>query len=84
MLISCTLTPRLICEAECTLYECADQAMTKFEGEFYDYRQIILDRLDDQDTVEVEGRRVGVDVEGRLLEQAGNADADDGADEVWG
>ena len=78
---------RLICEAECTLYECADQAMTKFDGEFYDYRQMILDRLDDDDGVEeVEGRRVDVKsaVAARAAEAAGAVLADDGADEVWG
>lgn len=77
---------RLICEAECELYECADQAMTKFNGEFYDYRQMILDRLDDDDVEEVEGRRVdvGAAVAARQAEAAGILEVDDGTDEVWG
>lgn len=46
---------RLIREAECELYECADQNCVVLDGDFDDYRQLILERLVDDTTEEVEG-----------------------------
>lgn len=78
---------RLICEAECELFVCEDQAVTKWPKLFDDYREMILDRLEDDDVEEVEGRRVDVKaaVDARNDATAGRVDHDDGCgDEVWG
>eukprot|EP00730_Choanoeca_flexa_P006335 TRINITY_DN12137_c0_g1_i5.p1 TRINITY_DN12137_c0_g1~~TRINITY_DN12137_c0_g1_i5.p1 ORF type:complete len:859 (+),score=338.47 TRINITY_DN12137_c0_g1_i5:54-2630(+) len=49
---------RLILETDCELYECANRNCTRIEGDFNDYRDMVLERLEDDDIVEVEGRRV--------------------------
>jgi len=70
---------RLILEAECQLFVCEDQTITLYDGEFEDYKQMILDRLDDDDEELEEGRRVGFERVKEVVVQH-----DDGADEVWG
>lgn len=49
---------RLILETDCELWECADRTCTYIEGGFNEYRDIVLERLEDEGVVEVEGRRV--------------------------
>jgi ATP-binding cassette subfamily F protein 1 len=46
----------------------ADRACTRIDGDFNDYRGLVLERLEDDDIVEVEGRRV--DVGGVVEEEA--------------
>ena len=49
---------RLILETDCELWECANRTCKRIEGDFNDYRDLVLQRLDDDTVVEVEGRRV--------------------------
>ena len=78
---------RLIREANCELYECADQDCAPCDIEFDDYRQLILDRLEgdveeDPGFEEVEGRRV-MKV-GQDQAKVAAIAVTDGTDEVWG
>eukprot|EP00056_Hartaetosiga_gracilis_P006541 m.97446 g.97446 ORF g.97446 m.97446 type:complete len:714 (+) comp12496_c1_seq4:1163-3304(+) len=47
---------RLILETNCEMYECASRNCIRFDGDFNDYRETVLERLEDEDVVEVEGR----------------------------
>ena len=49
---------RLILETDCKLYECANRNCKEVDGDFNDYRDLVLERLE-QDIEEIEGRRVG-------------------------
>eukprot|EP00051_Salpingoeca_urceolata_P022997 m.385091 g.385091 ORF g.385091 m.385091 type:complete len:103 (+) comp20050_c8_seq11:3181-3489(+) len=49
---------RLITECECELWEVADGTCKQFDGDFDDYKEAVLERLEDPEVVEVEGRRV--------------------------
>jgi ATP-binding cassette subfamily F protein 1 len=46
---------RLILETNCELYECGERKVEKYEGDFSDYRDDILERLESD---YVEGRKV--------------------------
>lgn len=44
-----------------------DRSCTRIDGDFNDYRDLVLERLQDEDIVEVEGRRVNT---GEVVEEA--------------
>ena len=78
---------RLIRECECTLYECADQTLTELTMDFDDYHDHILETLEDDSVVVVEGRRVGLADEHGAAGDAAAPEAPpekDGTAEVWG
>ena len=47
---------RLILETNCQLWECADRTVKHFDGNFYDYREAVLEALESDDVV-IEGRK---------------------------
>ena len=53
---------RLILETNCELWECADRTLRRFDGNFLDYRDAVLEALEEPDTTIIEGRRVAVEV----------------------
>jgi ATP-binding cassette subfamily F protein 1 len=75
---------RLIQEAGCELYECAERTVAKWEGSFDEYKAQILERILDDDVVEVEGRQVldAATAEAMAAEKKSATTVHDGIDEV--
>jgi hypothetical protein len=51
---------RLILDTNCELYECADRTLHRFDGDFYDYRESVLESLERPEGQVIEGRKVEV------------------------
>ncbi len=49
---------RLILDTNCELYECSDRTLHRFDGDFYDYRDRVLESLEHPDAQVVEGRKM--------------------------
>jgi len=69
---------RLILEANCNLYECADRNCLPVDMSFDDYRDLVLARLEDEEYQEIEGKRVNYTPIAQRQEETG-----DGTAEVW-
>ena len=49
---------RLILETNCELWECSDRTLHKFNGDFLDYREAVLQSIESPEGTVIEGRKV--------------------------